>query len=78
MKSAIVEQVIRTLKEKLFKYFNLSGTDKWIAILPGIIKNYTSQKHRTIKMRLCNLSKRNERKEFKLKEMLKLKKILKE
>lgn len=66
MKAAIVERAIRTIKERLFKYFSLNGSYKWIDALSEIIKNYNKRKHRTIKMRPCDVNKRNEAKIRKL------------
>lgn len=60
MKAAIVERVIRTIKERLFKYFSLNGTFKWIDILPEIIENYNGRKHRTINMRPRDVNESNE------------------
>ncbi len=60
-KAAIVERSIRTIKEKLFKYFSLSGTYRWIDVLPNIIKTYNEQKHSLTKMRPCDVSKKHEK-----------------
>lgn len=59
-KAAIVERVIRTIKEKLFKYFSLNGTYNWLDVLPNIAQNYNNQKHRTINMKPCDVTKDNE------------------
>lgn len=66
MKAAIVERAIRTIKERLFKHFSLNGSYKWIDALSEIIENYNRRKHRTIKMRPCDINKRNEAKIRKL------------
>lgn len=57
MKASIAERVMRTLKEKLFKYFSLNGTYKWIDILPDIVHDYNNQKHRTINMKPSSVNK---------------------
>lgn len=62
MNAAIVERVIRTLKEKLFKYFSLNGTYKFVDILPEIIENDNGRKHRTINMHPYDVNKNNEAK----------------
>ncbi|KAK9693467.1 Integrase core domain [Popillia japonica] len=49
-KASIVERVIRTLKEKIYRTFSVSGSYKWIDILPKIIEDYNNAKHRTIGM----------------------------
>lgn len=60
-KAAIVERVIRTLKEKLYKYFSLNGSYRWIDILGDIINIYNNQHHRTIGMKPSDVSKQNEK-----------------
>lgn len=50
-KAAIAERVIRTLKERLFKYFSLNGTYNWLDILPTIVNEYNTRKHSTTNMR---------------------------
>lgn len=60
-KAAIVERVIRTLKEKLFKYFSLNGTYYWLQILPKIVADYNTIKHRTIGMSPIEVNKSNEK-----------------
>lgn len=50
-KAAIVERVIRTLKNWLYKEFSTRGNYKWIDILPNIIKLYNNKVHRTTGMR---------------------------
>lgn len=51
IKCAIAERSIRSIKERLYKYFSLNGTNKWIEILPEIVKDYNSRKHSKTKMR---------------------------
>ena len=48
MKASIAERVIRTVKEKLFKMFNLYGSYKWTHLLQTIASLYNNTKHRTI------------------------------
>lgn len=50
-KAAIVERVIRTLKNHLYKQFSARGSYRWLQILPVVTKQYNSSKHRTIGMR---------------------------
>ena len=61
-KAAIVERVIRTLKERLYKYFSLNGSYRWIDILSDIVRDYNNRKHRTIGMKPCDVNKSNEKK----------------
>lgn len=60
-KAAIVERVIRTLKERLYKYFSLNGSYRWIDILSDIVKDYNNRRHRTIGMKPCDVTKSNEK-----------------
>lgn len=60
-KAAICERVIRTLKEKLFKYFTLNGSYRWIDILPEIVRNYNNQRHSVIGMKPSQVTKHNEK-----------------
>lgn len=60
-KAAICERVIRTLKEKLFKYFTLNGTYRWIDILPDIVKNYNNQRHSVLGLKPTEVNKKNEK-----------------
>lgn len=57
MKAAIAERVIRTIKEKLYRLFSLRGKYKWIDMLQTLTREYNNQKHRTIKMRPCDVNK---------------------
>lgn len=58
-KASMAERVIRTIKEKLFKYFSLHGTYKWIDIISSIVDEYNQTKHRTIGMKPCDVNKKN-------------------
>lgn len=50
-KAAIVERVIRTLKNYLYKEFSLRGSHKWLKVLPDVVKKYNNTLHRTIGMK---------------------------
>lgn len=50
MKAAIVERFNRTLKKKLYQQFSLNGDYKWVDILPDMLREYNTTRHRTIKM----------------------------
>lgn len=60
-KAAMAERVIRTIKERLFRYFSLNGSFKWIDVLPEIVDAYNNTKHRTIHMKPIEVTKGNER-----------------
>lgn len=48
-KASIVERLIRTLKNKLYKSFNLQGCNKWCdGTSENIVQKYNSTYHRTI------------------------------
>ena len=51
MKASVVERFNRTLKNDMWKKFTLNGNYKWIDLLPDLVSNYNSRKHRTIGMR---------------------------
>ena len=50
LKAMIVERVIRTIKERMFKEFTSRGSHAWVAILPAVIDDYNNSMHRTIGM----------------------------
>lgn len=49
-KAAIVERFNRMLKKKIYMQFSLNGNYKWVDILPNLLHEYNTTKHRTIKM----------------------------
>lgn len=59
-KAAIVERVIRTLKEKLEVQFHLYGSHKWIDLLPKVIDSYHRTRHSSINMKPMCVVKENE------------------
>jgi len=63
-KACIVERVIRTLKEKLYRYFTHYNTYKFIDVLDDIVDNYNGTFHRTIKMAPKDVNNSNENKIF--------------
>lgn len=60
MKAAIVERVIRTVKEKLYREFSMLGKYRWIDILPNVTQKYNDSKHRTIGMKPNQVTFKNE------------------
>jgi len=46
--TAIVERVIRTIREMIDKYLDVYKTNKYIDILPNLISNYNSSPHRSL------------------------------
>jgi len=50
MKAALVERFIRTLKEKIYKYFTAEHTYRYIDVLSDLVHSYNHTRHSTIKM----------------------------
>ena len=57
-KSSIVERWVRTMKEKMWKYFTDNNTNTYIDILPDLVKEYNNTKHCSIKMTPVEASKK--------------------
>ena len=49
-KSSVVERWIRTMKEKMWKYFTPNFTNVYIDVLPDLVKEYNNTRHSSIKM----------------------------
>jgi len=50
VKCSIIERVIRTIREKVYKYFTARNTYRFVNVLPKIVKSYNNTVHRTIGM----------------------------
>ena len=59
-KASMAERVIRTLKEKIYKNFNLRGSYRWTDVLQKITDAYNSTVHSTIKMKPRDVNESNE------------------
>ena len=57
-KSSVVERWIRTMKEKMWKYFTDNNTYTYIDILQDLVRDYNNTKHRTINMTPVEASKK--------------------
>ena len=57
-KSSVVERWIRTMKEKMWKYFTVKSTNIYIDVLPDLVKQYNNTKHSSIKMTPVKASKK--------------------
>ena len=57
-KSSVVERWIRTMKEKMWKYFSANSTNVYIDVLSGFVREYNNTKHSSIKMTLTKASKK--------------------
>src|SRR3978361_2249117 len=51
IKASMAERVIRTLKERLYKAFDLQGSHHWLSLLPVITADYNQTVHRTTGMK---------------------------
>ena len=61
-KSSVVERWIRTMKEKMWKYFSANSTNVYIDVLPDLVREYNNTRHSSIKMTPVKASKKeNER-----------------
>jgi hypothetical protein len=59
MKAALVERFIRTLKEKMYKYFTAENTYRYIDVLDDLVHSYNHTIHSTIKMTPANVNDSN-------------------
>lgn len=50
IKAAVCERVIRTIKERLWRYFTHTNTRRYIDILHQIVQSYNHSKHSAIRM----------------------------
>ena len=57
-KSSVVERWIRTMKEKMWKYFSANSTNVYINVFPDLVREYNNTRHSSIKMRPTNVSKK--------------------
>ena len=57
-KSSIVERWIRTMKEKMWKYFTDNNTYKYIDVLPDLVEDYNNTVHSSIKLTPIEASKK--------------------
>ena len=59
-KSSVVECWNRTMKEKMFKYFTASNTNKYIDVLDDFVERYNNTRHSSIKMTPVEASKKED------------------
>ena len=48
--SSVVERWIRTMKEKMWKYFSAKSTNVYMNVLSDLVKEYNNTRHSSIKM----------------------------
>ena len=61
LKAVIIERFNNSLRELMMKEFVKNNNTVWYNILPDLIKTYNNRYHQTIKMRLKNVNKLNEK-----------------
>ena len=59
-KASIVERFNRTLKDRIWRYFTSSKTNRYLEVLAEIVDSYNHSIHRSIKMRPVDVRKSNE------------------
>ena len=57
-KSSVVERWIRTMKEKMWKYFSANSTNVYMNVLPDLVREYNNTRHSSIKMTPVKASKK--------------------
>ena len=57
-KSSVVERWIRTMKERMWKYFTDNNTNHYVNILSVLVKDYNNTRHSSIKMTPVEASKK--------------------
>ena len=57
-KSSVVERWIRTMKEKMWKYFTANSTNVYLNQLLNLVKEYNNTRHSSIKMTPVKASKK--------------------
>ena len=57
-KSSVVERWIRTMQERMWKYFTDNNTNHYVDILPDLVKGYNNTRHSSIKMTPVEASKK--------------------
>lgn len=60
-KCSIVERVNRTLKLKMHKYFTHAGTQKYINVLPDMVKSYNNAVHSSTGHKPAEVNKKNQK-----------------
>ena len=57
-KSSVVERWIRTMKERMWKYFTDNNTNRYVDVLLDLVKGYNDTRHSSIKMMPVEASKK--------------------
>lgn len=59
-KAAIAERMVRTIKEKIYRYMHERHTKKYIDVLQDLVSSYNATYHKSIKMAPEDVSEKNE------------------
>ena len=59
-KASVVERVIRTFKEKIWRYFTAKKTMRYVDMLSDLVYSYNHSQHRSIKTKPALVNKSNE------------------
>ena len=59
-KAALVERFNRTLKDRMWRYFDHEGHKEWLDILPHLVENVNTSVNRTIGIAPVDVNKENE------------------
>ena len=57
-KSSVAERWIRTMKEKMWKYFSANSTNVYMNVLSDLVKEYNNTRHSSIQMTPVKASKK--------------------
>ena len=61
LKAVIIERFNRSLRELIMKKFVKSNNTVWYNILPNLMRAYNNRYHHTIKIKLIDVNKSNEK-----------------
>jgi hypothetical protein len=59
LKAVVVERFNRTLKERMYKYFESVQSFRYIEVLPELLDNYNNSYHSSIKMKPTEVTEKN-------------------
>ena len=63
-KASMVERFNRTLKTKMYRWFEQNDTKRYVDVLPKLVDSYNHSRHRTIGMRPADVNKSHVKKIF--------------
>lgn len=60
LKASVIERFNRTLKERMWRYFSASDSQRYTDVFQALVDSYNHSYHRSIKMKPSDVSKLNE------------------